>query len=211
MAEKPNFYAIIPANVRYDENLTGNAKLLYGEITALSSKEGRCWASDSYFSELYGVDKSTVQRWLKSLEDKNYIKREVVYKEGSKEIDMRYTQICVYPMRKNECTPIRKNEGDNNTSINNIPPISPAGENESFKRFWEAYPKKVAKQDALKAFKKIKPDDNLFAEMMKALRRQKESTEWKRDKGKFVPYPATWLNGRRWEDETGGDDWQELR
>ena len=100
MAEKPNFYAIIPASVRYDENLTGNAKLLYGEITALSSKEGHCWASDSYFSELYQVSKTTVQNWLKNLEENNYIKREVIYREGSKEILNRYIRLLVYPTQE---------------------------------------------------------------------------------------------------------------
>ena len=116
---KRSYYAIIPGNVRYDKSLTPNAKLLYGEITALCNEKGYCWAGDSYFTELYGVSRSTVQRWFSQLERKGYIKREVKYKEGTRKIEHRYTYLCDNPIPKNETTPIPKNETDNNTVINN--------------------------------------------------------------------------------------------
>jgi len=78
-----NYYAIIPANVRYSKDLEPNAKLLYGEITALCNQEGYCWASNRYFSELYDVDETTIQRWLKSLKEKEFIWVEVE-KQGMK-------------------------------------------------------------------------------------------------------------------------------
>lgn len=71
-----------------------------------------------------------------------------------------------------------------------------------FKAFWAEYPRKVAKQDAEKAWLKLKPDEALLAVMLKALEAQKKSEEWRRDKGQYIPYPATWLNGKRWNDET---------
>lgn len=87
------YYAIIPANVRYDDSLIPSAKLLYGEITALCNEKGYCWASNEYFANQYKVSKPTIQNWLKSLEEKGYIYREVKYKEGSKEIEARYIRI----------------------------------------------------------------------------------------------------------------------
>lgn len=79
----PNFYAIIPAHVRYCKELEPAAKLLYGEITALSSKEGYCWASNEYFAELYDVETRTIQRWLETLKKIGFIEVEIK-KEGMK-------------------------------------------------------------------------------------------------------------------------------
>jgi len=90
MKEKPNYYAIIPASVRYDKSLTPNAKLLYAEITALCNMNGKCCASTSYFASLYEVSRVSIQKWLKLLEYKKYIKRTIIYKEGSKQILHRY-------------------------------------------------------------------------------------------------------------------------
>ena len=67
MKEKPNYYAIIPAEVRYSKTLTPNAKLLYAEITALCNMNGKCTASTQYFCRLYEVSRGAVQNWLKML------------------------------------------------------------------------------------------------------------------------------------------------
>ncbi len=83
MSEQTNYYAIIPADVRYCKDLTPSAKLLYGEITALANKEGFCWASNSYFGELYGVDARTIQRWLLNLKKCGFIYIENEPKDGS--------------------------------------------------------------------------------------------------------------------------------
>jgi hypothetical protein len=72
---------------------------------------------------------------------------------------------------------------------------------DSFNVFWTGYPKKVAKQDALKAWNKLKPDSDLVNQIMSGLAAWRSSAEWAKNDGQFVPHPATWLNGRRWEDE----------
>lgn len=71
---------------------------------------------------------------------------------------------------------------------------------EAFEVFWGAYPKKVAKQDAINAFTKLNPDETLLKAMLLSLGGVKNSPDWLKDGGKYVPYPATWINGRRWED-----------
>ncbi len=79
--ENPNYYSIIPASVRYDKNLKANEKLLYSEISALSNKQGFCSAKNSYFAELYGVDKTTISRWISNLCKYEYIRIEFIYKD----------------------------------------------------------------------------------------------------------------------------------
>lgn len=71
----------------------------------------------------------------------------------------------------------------------------------SFERFWSAYPKKTAKQQAFKAWEKLKPDEELLNKILKSLEQQKRTVQWSKDGGQYIPYPATWLNGRRWEDD----------
>lgn len=68
-----SFYAIIPANVRYNKNIPSGGKLLYGEITALCNEKGFCWASNKYFSDLYDNDDRTIRRWIRSLEKEEFI------------------------------------------------------------------------------------------------------------------------------------------
>lgn len=141
MNEKPGYYAIIPANVRYDKRLPSKAPLLYGEITALANKSGSCWASDDYFCRLYGVSRSTVQVWMQALERYGYIVRNVTFKPDSKEIDKRYITLssAVYPKTGQGYTEksdkgIPKNRTENNTSINNT--TTTLGEPELI-NFWE--------------------------------------------------------------------------
>lgn len=120
--ETPNYYSIIPANVRYDRRLTPNSKLLYAEITSLTQMNGRCFASTSYFCDLYGVSKVSVQKWLKNLKDYGYIEITLEYKKGSKEILNRYITLVTYPSKEKFTTPSKEKFTDNittNVDINN--------------------------------------------------------------------------------------------
>lgn len=77
-------------------------------------------------------------------------------------------------------------------------------EPEVFAEFWQQYPHKVAKPAALKAWNKLKPSGRLLDDLMAGLATQKNSDQWRKNGGEFIPHPATWLNNRRWEDESHG-------
>lgn len=93
--DDPNYYAIIPAEVRYDKDLQPGAKLLYGEITALCNQKGFCWASNTYFSTLYQVSDRTIKNWIRRLNEEGYINIDFCYKTDTKMIESRCISIPV--------------------------------------------------------------------------------------------------------------------
>jgi hypothetical protein len=74
-------------------------------------------------------------------------------------------------------------------------------DDQQFLEFWRSYPKKAAKEDAKRAWRKLAPSDELVRTMLTAVERQKNSPVWQKDNGQYVPHPATWIRGRRWEDQ----------
>ena len=117
MEEKRSYYAIIPANVRYDKSLSANAKLLYGEISALCNEKGFCWSTNKYFSDLFGVSQTSISKWISSLVRKKYLFVKIVYREGTKEILERHLSIVkevpevrhdTPPIEEKFNTPLRK-------------------------------------------------------------------------------------------------------
>jgi phage replication O-like protein O len=96
----------------------------------------------------------------------------------------------------------KRHSPEKTNSTSKKPPVTLTGEQaDRFSRFYAAYPKKRAKQDAIKAWRKISPENGLFETIMAAVVKQKRSDDWTRENGRFIPNPASWLNGRRWEDE----------
>lgn len=178
--ERPGYYGILPASVRYDKNLKPMEKIMYSELTALSNKNGYCNATNSYFAELYEVGKNTVSLWISDLEKAGYIKTKLIYETGTKIIKERriyisdpitknndtYHEKEVDPITKNNDTPITKNREDNNTSINNTRLI--ITNNNNLENIIESDEKKVvvnsngALQQEIKmllGIRKIKPYD----------------------------------------------------
>lgn len=133
--ERPSYFAVITADVRYDKRLRANEKLLYGEITALCNKTGECWASNKYFADLYGVTTQAVSKWVTNLRKCGYISVSIHYKDGTKEIDKRtiklsgacgnvVTNDCEavtndLGVLTNDCEGIVQKIKENNTRLNN--------------------------------------------------------------------------------------------
>lgn len=217
--QKPGYWAVIPAAVRYDEKLTPNAKLLYAEISSLTDGTGYCFASNAYFQGLFGLSERTIQNLLRALQVRGYIRiqdgdggraRRKIF-AGINPLQENPAEICGVTPQKfagggaEICTrinkEIRKEDQD--------PPKAPQGaegsidiwEPEMFARFWSMYPKKKDKVKAIREWNRLKADRKLMKEMSAALGRQIASEEWQRDEGRAIPYPCRWLNHRRWEDE----------
>ena len=123
---KANYYAVIPAHIRYNQELKFAERLLYGEITALSTKEGYCFASNRYFADLYNVSISTISRWISHLVQIGSIDIKIIRNEKNEVVERRlyiidpYMQKSQYSYVQNNQYPIRKKVKDNNININRI-------------------------------------------------------------------------------------------
>ncbi len=227
----PGYDAVIPARVRYDPELTDKAKLLYGEIRALASRDGYCWATNAYFCHLYMVSESTIQRNIAALTDRGHIWSEVIRDEETNAVLERRLWVDrarffardpdapplkndTTPPRKNAGTPPRKNDGENITSMNSTreedPPVVPPGGRRTDKSEPKWKPERFA---GFWAFYPRKVDRK---KAIRAWDRLKPSDElidemasalkWQTRTEQWqeidkIPYPSSWLNGERWTDQ----------
>jgi len=178
---QPNYYAIIPANVRYDKRLTPTARLLYGEITALCNKEGFCWAKNDYFSNLYDVSNRTVIRWIGQLQELGYLVVEANKSENKRKISL-VTKMSP-PSDKNVTTSIY--------SINNTINIPTSGLNFVIKNFPIRF-----EQEFLMEFEKQFKNQDQFNSFLKDFNdevEQKEKTFGPWLMGMLKKYARNWL------------------
>lgn len=217
MENKKSYYAIIPANVRYDEDLTPNAKLLYGEVTALCNEKGYCWANNSYFADLYGVSNVSISKWINQLVKQGYLSSEIKYKEGSKEILYRYLRLVNNPIKEKFNTsqrkvndPIKEKFKDNTTSnntINNTTNILssnklPESELKSnFDKLWNLYPNKKGKAKAFTAYKKAIRDGVTNEAIQTGIVAYTKEISLKRTEPSYIAHGSTWFGNQRWEDD----------
>lgn len=123
--ERPSYYSILTASVRYDTKLSSSQKLLYSEITALSNKYGYCNATNGYFAKLYGVTTVSISNWITQLKNQGYLKIVPLHKKDGKVISRKIYPIST-PLKKTLNPPSKKLYGglkenfkQNNTSKNN--------------------------------------------------------------------------------------------
>lgn len=175
MSAEQSYYAVIPADVRYDKDLRPNAKLLYAELTSLSNKHGYCWATNEYFAELFGLSAATVSRLISQLAAKGYIRCEMAATDKGSERRIYAGSFVVQKgLDKNVNTPVDENvkEGlDENVNQNNkqeevnsdISPLNPpegdkpAGDVNKPKRRSKKQSAGPYKPDWFEAFWKVYP------------------------------------------------------
>jgi len=223
----------IPNKVLTDKNLSWRAK---GVFAYLQSKaDGWDFSSERIAEESCGGLKST-RKALKELEDNGYLERKKLSngkmeyqlkygKNKHQSAQMAQSQNGTEPKwHRAKRAPISNKEEENNKEEESNKEYKEKESNkekeknkesdslleekleEKFERFWKEYPKKIAKPMALKAFIKINPDEELLREMLSKLSAYKETDQWQKDKGRFIPHPATWLNQERWQDVLDDDN-----
>lgn len=191
MIEQPNYYAIIPANVRYNGNLTSSDKLFYSEITCLTHKTGQCWASNKYFSNLYKVDNSTISKWIKKLQNEDLIDVEYI-KEG-KEIKQRIITLKGMAYVQEGMAYVQGEYGiysrgygveskENNTSINNTSINNKRNIKESFENINNHQNEQV--ENSTSSFQ----DTNALREYIKCLKKEIEMLKKKSSKHDVSSY-----------------------
>lgn len=224
------YYAIIPADVRYDPDLKPNAKLLYGELTSLCNQKGYCWATNEHFSELYGLSVGTVSRLISQLEAKGYIRCEMAATEKGSERRIYAGVFVVEPgggIDEKRKTPIDENvkggidekrKGgldenvkQNNKIINNkntpLPPKGGRARNTCVPKY---------RADWFERFWALYPRKTNRLRAVQAWDKLKPDLELCKimsqalkaqinmpqwSDPQHIPHPSTWLNGARWMDE----------
>ena len=252
MEEFTGQWAILPAKVRYDKQLSPNAKLLYAEIAAKVNTEGYCYAHNATLARAMDLSEGQITRLVKLLSLTGYIRVDLDNERVNRDRRRIYLTSKPYifeeedspcknveatdsPCKNVETAPAKmRGPIENSITENNKPPVSPPpgdslpeGEPEEkpsaptsekisprrkseakwkperFNALWAYYPpvngERPAKAKAVRAWDKLKPSDELIAQMGHALARQKRSRMW--SEGIGIPYLSTWLNQRMWETE----------
>lgn len=198
-------YTTIPQGILRDERLSLKD---VGLLVCMLALPDNWHFSENGLEAIFKNDgQASIRTGLKRLEDAGYLQR--VRKRGedgrmaSVVWYLRDTPQCEKPRLENPSVdnPSLENPPQSNTNISNTKESNTKGYIQGFELFWGVYPKKKAKEAARKAWAKIKPNDALIKTIIADVRAKSDSQEWKKEKGQYIPHPATYLNGKRWEDE----------
>ena len=204
---------------RFDElsagNLTPNAIAIYYHLLNVNNRCGwKEWftESDLWIGRFVGIKRhETISAAINLLKQKGFIefergtkrniptKYKIIVLNNSIEHSTEHSTISSTEPSIEHSTEYSIEHSDN-------PKHKPKPKNidicaSAFATFWAAYPKRKDKEKAQKAFAKINPSQELLQVMLSAIEKSKLSEDWQKDNGQYIPYPATWLNGKRWEDE----------
>lgn len=200
------FYKL-PQDLAARTDITASDKLVFAVIVARIGDNGKSWPGIQSLMRDCGLCRDTVIKSIHRLEAAGLLS---VQRRGNGRVNhYEKTSLKTRPVEKPDQSeyqttgslktrpePVRKSDCNRKDSLKR-PTL---GRGVFFKTFWEAYPRKVAKAQAEKIFYRLKPTEALMTVMLAALEQQKESDQWQRDGGRYIPYPATWLSQNRWED-----------
>jgi hypothetical protein len=204
-------YTTIPQGILRDERLSLKD---IGLLVCMLSLPDNWKFSENGLEAIFKNDgQASIRTGLKKLEEAGYLHR-----ERERGADGKIGSVTWYlydePLLHPECyNPRLENPSVDNPSLENPPQSNTKESNtkesntkeyiDGFDKFWSLYPKKKAKEAARKAWAKLKLTNALATMILADVEAKKRTQDWKKENGKYIPYPATYLNGKRWEDEGG--------
>lgn len=180
-------------------------KLVLLKLADNANDSGECWPSYQHIADQCEMSRPTAIKHVSALEEMGLIRKVERKRDGC---NLNRSNFYILTLDGKNSLPYSKetkpSDGKNSlprTSHSLEPVNEPIDQASAFDSFWSAYPRKVGKKAALTKWKQINPNDALIAKIMQAVESHKQSDDWTRDNGKYIPHPSTWLNQGRWDDE----------
>lgn len=188
----------IPKDLWFDKTLNWQEKIILLEIDSLCTEEKGCYASNEYLADFCQCGITTISTCISKLIRNGYIYQE------SFNGKQRVLRMCLSKIERQtfkDCKTIDYNTTNiYNSNIENTNRDNKETLKESqFEQFWKEYPKKVDKKGSYRAFIRIEKLDEKFETIMNALKDQKNSLQWQKENGQYIPNPTTWIHQERWE------------
>lgn len=176
--------------------MSGAAKIAFSAIRNQLVRDNERWEKQVECGKLGGRPKKSRenQEETKTKPNDNQSKTEAKPNDKQTKAYMN-NELCIMSNELCNNPPVVPPEGDGAEPAPKEPKVT------GFDEFWQSYPHKVGKKAALSAWKKLKPNAGLRAKIMESLQTQKSSHQWRRENGRYIPNPSTWLNQGRWDDQ----------
>lgn len=192
--------------IMQDKKLHITAKAIYAYLASFAGAGSSCYPSRGKICSDLGISGDTFTKYLKQLTDCGYLSVAQEKEQGRFSHNVYTLPDMISPLPIESDTEASGpggivNKNNSSKSNRNSKKNSPTRATAGFADFWAVYPKKKSKEAAKKAWDKLRPDEKLRSIILQAVKHQSISPDWTKAGGQYIPYPATWLNNRRWEDD----------